>query len=206
MGVGGVAGAGLHCPCSFLPKSFWRNTPLGLGSQSPLCGPHHGNPWAEPAQHVLPPPTFTGSVGAGCNGCRAPWSPRKEAPAPTWAVSPSFSLQLTPLLPSLGFMTCFMSPAWRLPRCHGNQPGAGSWQRNLRLAILSQKPILRKRWGGASKGWGLWDPKDAWCLPAPSALSQFPYATILRDFTPGRLWSCWSPGGAWSWLGNDKGN
>lgn len=20
---------------------------------------------------------------------------------------------------------------------------------------------------GASKGWGLWDPKDAWCLPAP---------------------------------------
>ena len=60
--------------------------------------------------------------------------------------------------------------------------------------------------GGASKGWGLWDPKDAWCLPAPSALSQFPYAIILRDFTAGRLWSCWSPGGAWSWLGNDKGN
>lgn len=57
-----------------------------------------------------------------------------------------------------------------------------------------------------SQGWGLWDPKDAWCLPAPSALRQFPFATNLRDFTPGRLWSFWSPGGAWSWLGNEKGN
>lgn len=195
MRVGGVAGAGLHSPCSFLPKSFWRNTPE-VWLHRALCVAHTMEaPGLSRLSASCPLPP---SLAPWCNGCRAPWSPRKEAPAPTWAVSPSFSLQLTPLLPSLGFMTCFMSPAWRLPCCHGNQPGAGSWQRNLRLAILSQKPILRKRWGGASKGWGLWDPKDAWCLPAPSALSQFPYATNLRDFTPGRLWSCWSPGGAWS--------
>lgn len=145
MRVGGVAGAGLHSPCSFLPKSFWRNTPE-VWIHRALCV---ANTMEAPglsrlsASCPLPP-----SLAPWCNGCRAPWSPRKEAPAPTWAVSPSFSLQLTPLLPSLGFMTCFMSPAWRLPCCHGNQPGAGSWQRNLRLAILSQKPILRKRWGG----------------------------------------------------------
>lgn len=42
------------------------------------------------------------------------------------------------------------------------------------------------------------------CLPLCSA--PVPCATKLRDFTPGRLWGCWSPGGVWSWLGNEKGH
>lgn len=156
-------------------------------------------PGLSPAQHVLPSPTFTSSVGAGCNGCSAPRSPRKGPQAPPSA------LRLTPLLPSLGFMTCFMSPAWRLPRCHGNQLGAGSWQRNLRLAILSQKPILRRGEGGF-QGLGAMGPQGCMVPACPSALHQFLCTTKLRDSTPGRLWGCWSPGGVWSWLGNEKGH
>lgn len=37
---------------------------------------------------------------------------REEATTPTGAA-----------LSTLRFMTCFMSTVWRLPRCHGNQPG-----------------------------------------------------------------------------------
>lgn len=52
--------------------------------------------------------------GAGevCVG-RGPSTTREGKRAPASALF---------LLPSLCFMTCFMSMAWRLPCCHGNQP------------------------------------------------------------------------------------
>lgn len=101
---------------------------------------------------------------------------REEAPAPSRAADSSLSpaaLQL--LLPSLCFMTCFMSTAWRLPRCHGNQPGAGSWLLDLGLAILSREPILRDVWGDPRIGICGAPGIHSACLPlcsAPAPRSQ----------------------------------
>lgn len=78
---------------------------------------------------------------------------------------PSLSPAAPTSPPSVCFMTCFMSTAWRLPRCHGNQLGADSRQLHLGLAILSRELLLGGWWG--SKGWGLWGPGGARCLPVP---------------------------------------
>lgn len=72
--------------------------------------------------------------------------------------------------PALCFMTCFMSTAWRLPRCHGNQPGADSQQLHLGLAILSQE-LLLGGWGGNQR-LGSMEPRGCVVPACFSALLQ----------------------------------
>lgn len=124
------------------------------------------------------------------------WSLRKEAPTPTWAASSSLSPAAPLLPPCLCFMTCFMSPAWRLPRCHGNQPAASSWQLDLRLAILSKETIPG---GGGVQGLGLMEPPG---MRAP----WLPFCSAPAPMCQGACsWEIRGPLASWrglGWLGN----
>lgn len=141
----------------------------------------------------------------GGNGCSAPWSPRKEAPAPTWAVSPSFSPATHPPPPIPRLYDLFYEPGLAA----STLPWEPAWCRLLaarsEIGNFKSETNPEEGVGGLPRVGVYGTPRmHGACLPLCSV--PVPCATKLRDFTPGRLWGCWSPGGVWSWLGNEKGH
>lgn len=84
-------------------------------------------------------------------------------------------------------MTCFMSTAWRLPCCHGNQPARTPGSLIWDWQILSQEPIPGGSGGPRIGIYGAPGTHGA-CLP-PLA----PGAKELRDLAAERSQGCWSP-------------
>lgn len=106
-----------------------------------------------------------------------PSSPQAASPSLSWAAPDP------PPIPLL-YDLFYEQEAWQLPRCHGNQPSAGSWQLDQGLAILSQEPIPGL--ARVSTGWGLWAPEmRSACLPLSSA-SAPPVPKELKDPAAGR--------------------
>ena len=137
-------------------------------------------------------------------------SPRKEIPAPTWAVSPSFS----PAAPSPPPIPLLYDLFYEPGLAASTLPWEPAWCRLL--AALSEignfKSGANRGGGGGGRGEGARPRIGVYgtpgmhgaCLPlcsAPALMCQG-----AQDFTAGRSWSRWSPGGDWSWLGNEMGH